>query len=203
MTATAVASLYGCYSTLVLPLFHALPTLTTAVSTSLLPTLSAMEGAGKSTEAKKITMFALLMTAGVSLMATLVLAFGGEMILHLIFPHQPTAVESATPWLSCIAWGIPFACLSGVLGGILQAEGHPVRPVIATGTGILVKGVLSYVLLSNPAMGILGVAVSTVLADILIFLILVGMMMKLTPWLCGLGKRDSVAMAVPSLPKTK
>ena len=199
--ATANA-MYGCYSTLVLPLFHMLPTLTTSVSLPTVPALSAALGQGGEeglAQGGKITTSALRMTLLLSIPAAVGLAVFSEDVLTLLFGAQPTAVRTAAPWLSCIALSVPMSCLITVSGAILQGGGHAARPVISLLWGTAVKAVLAYFLLGLPGVGMMGAPISTLVCDSIIVIMNFRFITHLLPGILPSGKEFLKLIAFPSI----
>lgn len=186
MDEAAANALYGCYSTLVLPLFHMLPTLTTSVSLPTVPALSAALGR-KTPEglanAQRITLSALRMTLIIAIPAALGLSVFAEDVLTLLFGSQPEAVRMATPWLACVALSVPMSCLITVSGALLQGSGYAARPVVSLLCGTAVKCALAYVLLGLPEVGMLGAPISTLVCDSVIVVINFCFIIRLVPGL--------------------
>ena len=165
LSGVEIASLYGCYSTLAIPLFNMLPALSTSIALPAVPALASAFGRGKEGEAevRRTATSAWRVTLAVSLPASLGLAvFSGD-ILALLFSGQPTAVAEATPWLSCLALSVPAACLVTVTGGMLQAAGRASRPTVAMLIGVAVKMAAAYVLIGK--IGMMGAPVSSLVCD--------------------------------------
>lgn len=179
LTAREANALYGCYSTLAVPVFNILPSLTTSVAMSAVPALSAslsrMRAAGEAgerenarREVRRTAASALGLTLCLSVPAGLGLCvFAGD-ILGLLFSGQPAAVALATPWLRVLGLSVPAACLITVTGAMLQASGHAGCPVVAMLVGTGVKTVLAYFLLGIPSLGLLGAPISSLVCDTLI-----------------------------------
>lgn len=183
-------ALWGCWSTLAVPLFNVLPALTTPVAMSAVPTLSEAlnrlrTGAGTKPDAdlspaacaerdaarrdiSRTSTTAIGLTLLLSVPAGLGLYVSAGDVLALLFPAQPAAVAAAAPWLSLLGLSVPAACLITVLGSMLQAAGHATLPVIAMTAGLSVKLVLLYVLLGIPSLGLTGAPISTLCCDTLI-----------------------------------
>ncbi len=198
----AANALYGCYSTLVLPLFHMLPTLTTSVSLPTVPALSAALGQRTDeglANAKKITMSALRLTLIIAIPAAIGLSVFSEDVLTLLFGAQPEAVRTATPWLTCIALSVPMSCLITVSGALLQGSGHAARPVISLICGTAVKAVLAYVLLGLPEVGMMGAPISTLVCDSVIVVLNFTFITRLIPGLLPSGKEFIKLIAFPLL----
>ena len=169
-TAAQANSLYGCYSTLAVPVFNILPSLTTSVALSAAPALSAAMGKGAAGEAelRKTASSALGVTLALSTPAALGVAVYAEEILSLLFAGQPEAVATAAPWLSCLGLSVPAACLATVTGAMLQSAGKASRPVVSMLLGVACKIVLSYALLGAEGWGVAGVAFSSLVCDTVI-----------------------------------
>ena len=171
-TAAEATSLYGCYSTLVLPVFNILPSLTTSVALSATPTLSAALQKGKEglSELQKTASSALRIILTVSLPAALGISVFAEDILSLLFRGQPIAVVQATPWLSCLGLSVPAACLITVTGAMLQAAGKAQKPIVSMLCGVTVKIVVAFVLLGREGWGMAGAPVSSLCCDAVILI---------------------------------
>lgn len=170
--ASEATSLYGCYSTLAVPVFNILPSLTTSVALSATPALSAALQKGKEgiRELKETTASALGLTLTLALPAALGLSVFAEDILALLFRGQPEAVAQATPWLSCLGLSVPAACLITVTGAMLQAAGKAQKPIISMLCGVAVKIVVAYILLGREGWGMAGAPLSSLCCDGVILL---------------------------------
>ena len=163
-------ALYGCYSTLAVPVFNILPSLTTSVALSAVPALSAALKKGKEgeSELRKTTSSALGLTLAAAIPASLGMAIFAEDILALLFAGQPEAVAQAAPWLSCLGLSVPAACLITVTGAMLQAAGLANRPILSMLLGVGCKTLLAYVLLGAEGWGMAGAPVSSLVCDTVI-----------------------------------
>ncbi len=163
----AVASIYGCYSTLAVPVFNILPSLATSVSLSAIPALAAAFAKGKDAEAetRRTATAALRVTLMAAIPAALGLAIFSRDILSLLFAGQPNAVAEAAPWLSCLALSVPAACLVTVTGGMLQAAGWANRPIVSMLVGVTIKTGISYFLLGDARVGMMGAPLGSLLCD--------------------------------------
>ena len=144
-TASEANALYGCYSTLAIPVFNIIPSLTTSVALSAVPTLSAALQKGKEGEGelRKTAAWALRLTMLVAIPSLFGVAVFAEDILSLLFAGQPEAVDQAAPWLSCLGLSIPAACLITVTGAMLQACGKANRSVFSMLVGVTCKVALA------------------------------------------------------------
>lgn len=169
-TAAEANALYGCYSTLAVPVFNILPALCTSVALSAVPALSAAlkRGEGGRADVRRIATSSLGMTLLISIPAALGISIFAEDILSLLFSGQPAAVAEATPYLTCLGLSVPAACLVTVTGAMLQAAGRAGRPILSILVGVVVKTILAYVLLGMDGMGMMGAPMSSVVCDTVI-----------------------------------
>lgn len=172
-TAAEANALYGCYSTLAVPVFNILPSLTTSVALSAVPALSGALKKGEKGEGelRRTAVSALGITLLAAIPASLGIAVFAEDILTLLFGGQPEAVSQAVPWLSCLGISIPAACLITVTGAMLQAAGKANRPILSMLIGVGCKTVLAYLLLGTDGWGMAGAPISSLLCDTVIVLL--------------------------------
>ncbi|MBQ9152168.1 MAG: polysaccharide biosynthesis protein [Clostridia bacterium] len=163
-------ALYGCYSTLAVPVFNILPSLTTSIALSATPALSAALKKGKEGQAelRKTAASSMGLTLAVAIPAALGISVFAEDILSLLFAGQPAAAAQAAPWLYCLGLSVPAACLVTVTGAMLQAAGKANRPIISMLLGVGAKTVLAYVLLGLDGWGMAGAPFSSLVCDTVI-----------------------------------
>ena len=166
-------SLYGCYSTLAVPVFNILPSLTTSVALSVVPALSAalQKRDQDRDEIHKIGLSALRLTLWIAIPAAFGLFVYAGDILSVLFSGQELAVAQATPWLQTLAMSVPAACLITVCGAMLQASGHARVPIVAMLVGVICKIACAYWLLGKADLGLMGAPVSSLICDGVIVLI--------------------------------
>ena len=182
-TAAEATSLYGCYSTLAVPVFNILPSLTTSVALSATPALSAALKKGRAgiPELKKTASSALGVTLILAFPAALGIAVFAEDILTLLFRGQPEAVAQAAPWLSCLGLSVPAACLTTVTGAMLQAAGKAHKPIVSMLLGVGAKVITAYILLGRESWGMAGAPVSSLLCDTVIVICNLGFIARYAP----------------------
>lgn len=199
-TASEATALYGCYSTLAVPVFNILPSLTTSVALSATPALSAALKEGKD------GIPALKRTAASALGVTLILAFPAalgiavfaEDILTLLFRGQPEAVAQAAPWLSCLGLSVPAACLTTVTGAMLQAAGKAQKPIISMLLGVGAKTVTAYILLGRDGWGMAGAPLSSLLCDTVIVVCNLIFIAKYAPAMLPTLRQSVSLVALPA-----
>ena len=198
-TAAEATSLYGCYSTLAVPVFNILPSLTASVALSATPALSAALRKGREglAELQSTAALALGITLSLSVPAALGISVFARDILSLLFGGQPDAVDMATPWLSCLGLSVPAACLITVTGAMLQAAGKAHKPIISMLCGVGVKVVVAYVLLGCEGWGMAGAPVSSVCCDAVILLCNLIFLSKHAPHMLPTGRRCLSLVGIP------
>lgn len=158
-------SLYGTYSTLVVPLYNLPPAIINGISLSLVPMLTAaIESKNKDKESmvlssslKICSLFAMPCALGLCVFA--------KPILNLLFAGQSDAVSVAAPLLSILSVSILFACLMTVTNAILQAYKQERKPIISMAIGSAVKIVFDYILIGTETFNIYGAPISTFLCN--------------------------------------
>ena len=200
-TAAEATSLYGCYSTLAVPVFNILPSLTTSVALSATPALSAalQQGEAGIPALKKTAASALGITLALAIPAGLGLSVFSEDILSLLFGNQPEAVAMATPWLSCLGLSVPAACLITVTGAMLQAAGKAHKPILSMLCGVGVKVVVAYVLLGREGWGMAGAPVSSLCCDAVILLCNLAFLGRYAPQMLPTAGKCLSTVGIPSV----
>ena len=92
--------------------------------------------------------------------------FPAELIALL--SNDPAAIEQGAAYLKIIALGIPFGALNLVGGRILIGADDAWTPMVLRASGAVVNIVLNAVLIFGFGMGVVGAALGTVLANIVV-----------------------------------
>lgn len=164
-------AMYSSYGNLAIPLYNLVPALLSPVTLALMPLLGGAM-TGKDTEgARGALCSAVRLSALVGIPASLGLCVFAQPLLHLIFAGQDQAIAVAAPLLSVLALSVLPAVLIAVLGGALQATGHTMLPVLATGVGAVVKLLCESVLLVLPRVYLRGAPISTLCCTLAVLLI--------------------------------
>lgn len=135
--------------------------ITTALSMSLVPSISASYATGNKLKARKDTKSAVKVTLLIVLPCAFGLASLASPIMQLLFPKEP---ESIGIILFTLAPCAIFLGLIQTTNGILQGMGKPSVPVFALLTGMVCKIIISYTLTGIHDINILGSALGTVTA---------------------------------------
>ena len=158
---------YGEYA-FALTLFSLPPSFLYPISVSLVPAISGALGQGDRRTARRHTRTALRMALLLALPSGIGLSVLAGPVLRLLYPAQVQTAAAAAHHLRVLGLAAVCVCLMVVSGGILQAWGHEHIPVVTLLTGGAVKISVSYQLVSDPAWGIRGAAVGTLLCYALI-----------------------------------
>lgn len=159
----AANNLWGAYTGKSITMFNLVPTLITAISISIVPTIAAAFATRKYGEAQIATQRSLKITILLTAPCAVGMALMAGPILHLVF--HSTSAEST---LSVLGYAIIFVSLVSLTNAILQATGHAVIPVIHMVIGGIVKIVVNYRLVGNPDINIVGAPIGTNLCYIVI-----------------------------------
>ena len=172
-TEEMTGSLYGIYSTLVIPLYSLLPMLIGSFALPLVPGITYARERGDLQTEREIVSTSLRLTCLLGLPASMGLSVFAEPILSLLFGGNRTdsAVMQAYPLLQVLGISVLGGCLVTVLGAMLQAYGCHKVPLYAMLVGAAVKLSVSWVLLGMPSVGMLGVPISTFLCHLTVILV--------------------------------
>ena len=155
-------AMYGAYSSMVVPLFSAVPVLFSSLALPLVPHLGHAIQNNQIHVQKQILQTAFRWASAISIPACLGMAMLSPAILQLLFAKN-TEIAFAIPMLLIISIAIPASCLITVSNAVLQAYGHPWFPMLSTALGCAVKAICLYTLCIQPSIGILAAPISTVL----------------------------------------
>lgn len=159
-------SMYSAYGNLAVPLYNLVPSLLSPLSLALMPMLGAAvtkrDGAG----VRMLLGTGVRLTALVSIPAALGLSVFSRPILSMIYKGEANAVSLAAPLLSLLALSVVPACFITLTGAALQATGHTGIPVVAMGAGAMVKLLVEFFLLVQPAVGIAAAPISTLACNL-------------------------------------
>lgn len=164
-------SVYGSYTTLALPIFNLIPSLTAGIALSLVPMLSAAIQKGEVETERKLLRSAVKLEAITALPASFGIAAFSKQILDTVYGNHIDAVELAAPLLSVLAASILLSCLITSTNAILQAYGKVNLPVISTLAGAAVKLIAGYFLIGDPTVGLMGAPISTLACNLCVLVL--------------------------------
>lgn len=132
--------------------------LNVAFATALVPAVAGAMAVKDINTASNRIAFSLKITILIGLPASIGLSVLADPIIHTLFPNA-----NAGGYLVAIsALSIIFIALSQTLAGALQGLGMVIIPAVALLAGAAVKLALNYTLIPNPAFGIKGAAISSI-----------------------------------------
>ena len=158
---TAVA-MYGCYSSMVIPLFNVIPALFGSLAMPLVPHLGHAIQKSDRTEQANVLSTAFRWGIAISIPASLGMGMMSRYILELLFAGTGET-QYAVPLLIIICTAVPASCMITATSAVLQAYGRAWLPMVSTAIGCLIKAASLYVLCAIPQIGILSAPVSTLL----------------------------------------
>ena len=112
-----------------------------AFATSLVPAIASARAIGDMENARKRTLFSLLITILIGLPCTIGMFIFADPILNLLFPNA----SSGTLLLQISSLTIIFTVLIQTINGALQGLGKILIPVISLGIGVAVKLILNLI----------------------------------------------------------
>ncbi len=158
-----VSRLYGSYSGYAVPLFNLPATLVVALVISIVPAIASAYAVNNIKLARKTTESAIRITILFSLPSAVGLSVLSKPILQLIY-HNGRADEL----LSILGIAVVFVSVVLVTNAILQAAGKAMVPVKNMLIGGVVKVIINYFLVGNPAININGAPIGTNICYLLI-----------------------------------
>lgn len=135
-----------------------------AIAMSVVPVISYEYFQGGMEKARKNAVLAIRFAILIGLPAGIGLMSLSEPIMSLLFPKEASTAPGQILFIA--AAGVVFLSLIQVLTAILQAIGKVYVPVFNLGIGVVLKIALTYVLTSNPQLGVKGAAIGTLVAYI-------------------------------------
>jgi stage V sporulation protein B len=172
LTAAAVSeetaiSLFGAYTSIVVPLFNMPPVLITPLAISLLPNLAEVYAAGSREKAESVINSAFRVASIIAFPCAFGMACVSGGIIRSLFDVElisGTTVTNASVTstaLSIVSVSIFFLAMIAITNSVLQAWHREYLPIVSSVCGIIVKWIVEYILLRIPGFGINGAAFST------------------------------------------
>ncbi len=148
--------LYGMYTGKAVTMYNMPPTLVTALCLSLVPAIAGAYAMKNWKVVQKTTLLSLKTTILFALPAAVGMGVMAAPILQLLFSTTDAALL-----LSLLSPAIFFVSMVMVTNAILQSTGNVMIPLVNIGVAAVIKIVINYVLVGNPAINILGAPVGT------------------------------------------
>lgn len=155
--------MWGAYTGKTITMFNLVPTLISAISISIVPTIASSFATKNIDKANEATFGSIKITILLTAPCAVGMAILAGPILQLLF--HSTSAEST---LSILGYGIVFVSLVSLTNAILQATGHATIPVVHMVIGGIVKIIVNYFLVGNPKINIVGAAIGTILCYVVI-----------------------------------
>lgn len=144
--------LYGSYSSMT-TLYYLAPAFVTPLTLSIIPAVTASLTRGDKASAASVSNTSIRITAILALPAAIGMCVLAAPIITALY-NETTAVEGQI--LSLLALASFFVCMSLVTNAILQAYGKMRVPIYTMLAGGIVKIIINYILVGNPAINIMG-----------------------------------------------
>ena len=135
----------------------------TPITISVIPALTAQITAGEHTAAKATEESATRVTGLISMPCAVGLALVAEPVTALLGGYSGENLVLSTRLMTVLGVSIMFNAVVLFTNAVMQAHGYVNRPVINMLIGGLVKLAAVYILAGNPAIGILGTPIGTLL----------------------------------------
>ena len=171
-------SAYGCYSSMVIPLFNAIPALFSSLAMPLVPHLNHAIIQRNVKQQQDIIGTTFRLSALISIPSALGLGMLSDRILHILF-HDSSEISQATVLLIVISIALPASCMITATSAVLQAYKKVWIPMLSTASGCVIKAVLLYIMI--PQMGILAAPFSTLICCLWIVCINLFVIAKTAP----------------------
>lgn len=134
-------------------------------------------GAGDGKGAGRYAKTALCMGAVLGILFGLIAVVLREPLIGFFRLNSPRVIEDAQIYMMITCGGIVFNYLNQIMTGLLTASGNSTAPFLATTTGLVVNIVLDPVLIFGlgpfEGMGVMGAAIATVLAQMIVLVIMI------------------------------
>jgi len=162
---SVAAAMYGCYSTLAVPVYNIPSSLVAGISLSLVPILTAVAERGDREKGSELVISSLKMCLFLSVPCSVGMAMFAKPILSLLFVGEEGSVAVAAPLLTVLAFSVCSSCLMGITNAVLQAYRKAMLPIFSMLVGTAVKILSAYILTGIPEIGMQGAAISTLLCN--------------------------------------
>ncbi len=133
-------------------------------------------GAGKMKEAGQYATAALLLSSGISAMLGCLFFFATTPIVSFFQLNNASVIADAEVYIKVTGGWIIFSLLAKLLTALITTTGDSKTPFIATSVGLIFNIILDPILIFGwfgmPALGVLGAALATVIAQMIVFVLL-------------------------------
>ena len=186
-TASDAEALYGTWANTV-KIYDLPGAIIIPLSTSVLPVLTAAYTRGSKEGVKSTATSVLRMTFLIAIPCCAGLFVFANPIASNFYYNSPLSIEKVPGLLQGVSLSVIFNGLLYTTNAIIQALGNAKRPVIHMLIGGAVKIALNYILVSVPGLNIMGVAISTVISNLIVAALNLQLIYKLIPKMEGVLK---------------
>ena len=162
MSESHANAIYGNYTTLAVPMFNLVIAVLSPIAVSYMPRLSLFDFEGKKKEFSSALNKLLLITLLISVPASLSFYFYSFDLLDVLFSLHSSA--QGADMLIAISLGVCFLSALTVINTALESQHKISATVISLLVGCALKLAVSYTLIGNSTLGILGAPVGTVIS---------------------------------------
>lgn len=169
-------SLFGAYTSIVVPLFNMPPNFIYPFAISLLPNLAEAYTSKDMEKSRSVIDSSLRVASIIAFPCAIGMASVPDGIIKTLFSEmlidgtQITNCDATKTALSIISVSIFFLAMISITNSILQAWHKEYMPIVSAFCGILVKCVVEALLVRVPGVGINGAAISTLMCHFTILL---------------------------------
>ena len=142
-----------------------------SIAVPLIPELSCSAAKCNIKEQEEKISCAIKLTAYISCPAMIGISLFSREILALIFKGQTEGIDITTPLLACLGLSVLTSVLITLTNSMLQAYKEATKPIISMGVGCAIKVILSFFLIGNERINILGAPIGTYVCDLVICLL--------------------------------
>lgn len=155
-----------------------------AFATVLVPSISGAIAKGETKEASEKTSYSVLISILIILPCAIGYMVLAEPIYNIIYPATPDGYDL----LSLMSVALVFSALTQTITGALQGIGKVYVPAVSILIGCIFKVVLNITLIRIPSVNIYGAAISSIVCQIVAFLINFFVLIRYIPIKLSLGK---------------
>ena len=155
-----------------------------AFATVLVPSISGAIAKGETKEASEKTSYSVLISILIILPCAIGYMVLAQPIYNVIYPATPDGADL----LSLMSVALVFSALTQTITGALQGIGKVYVPAISILVGCIFKVVLNIALIRIPSINIYGAAISSIVCQIVAFLINFFVLIRYIPIKLSLGK---------------
>ena len=155
-----------------------------AFATVLVPSISGAIAKGETKEASEKTSYSVLISILIILPCAIGYMVLAEPIYNIIYPATPDGYDL----LSLMSVALVFSALTQTITGALQGIGKVYVPAVSILIGCIFKVVLNVTLIRIPSINIYGAAISSIVCQIVAFLINFFVLIRYIPIKLSLGK---------------